>query len=237
MAELLLKVDPACLTANEQAGQVVVVMPDGHAWSELERKLFVVVRVPLSVEEAEAKYLKDGIPDEMKKADAEAVDALLALDENTDPVTRQEVEATARATGYKKADYPSRAEYFDMSLVPQKAVDVVLATRQILTDNQPAIKAAARSAVEAKHLELTGEPALADLTTRQMYENAQRTSLTEIIDERVKKGELTGLQATQLKMAHVDDFGTALLEASKYGADAVEKPLLASITPHPIIEL
>lgn len=194
MAELLIKVDPACLAANEQAGHVVIVNEDDFSWSELERKLFVIVRVPIKVDEAIAKYLKDGIPDNVKQAvkDAPSADKYSEISKS----------------------YLSRAVYFDMTQIPQKAVDVVLATRKALTDIVPDAKAAARNAVETlsvvDNLNLDNV-IIQSLTTQQLKELVEK-----------EQGDIAA---------------DTILSASRDAYRTIEQPVLNAIEAHPIIEL
>jgi len=220
MAELLTKVDPACLSANQQAGQVVVVQENNFAWSDLERKLFVVVRVPLSVADAKARFLKEGIPDAVLNAYDQALSQAaqsvgFSADERRLPLILSKVNLSqAHKAAIINArngldGHASRKEYINPALI-QTEINQVVSNRQVITNNHVAAKAAARAAVEAKYFELTGEQANPELKTSQLYENAQRNN---------------------------DKLATALLKASKEGYDSVSKKDVEKINPHKIVEL
>lgn len=153
MAELLLKVDPACIVANEIAGQIVAAQDDGFAWSLLERKLFVVVSVPMTKEDAEAKFLATGVPDDVVKAEREAMALYIAAVGAKDAAAEQIALDARAAARYAPTDHPDRRHHIDVSFVPQEAVQAVIDTRSAIEAVRPQIDVAVRAALEAAALQ------------------------------------------------------------------------------------
>lgn len=213
MAELLTTITPNA--SNRSAGDIVTIREDGWPWSELERKLFAVVRVPMSVEEAEATYLKSGIPDEIKQAHANAVATFREL--NSAKVKDEKMIEAARAlmeaTTFNPADYPNKRYKIDVDTLPTEVVQSAIDTKAALTDYQLAIKDAAREKVEAELVKIDGEllPENLELHTAQLLDVYER---------------------------NVGDFAKdALIKASREGSMEVIQPLLDSIQTPPIVEM
>jgi len=235
MCELLIKVDPACLSSNQEEGHVVAVLEDGHVYSELEKRLFVIAQVSMTVEEAKEFYLKDGVPDEVKQAAKDAEKAHFDALKNTklkesDAKAYQAAIDEARAlvdkTRYSFSDYPSRANYVDMTKVPTEAVQVVLDTRGALTTNLEAIKNSAKSAVLAVYEDIVGRP------------------LTEVELSKSTKEIRASLEATKEEVAAGDPIVSkkdldidSLFSAGKLGQDLERDQILESIEAHSKVQL
>lgn len=151
MAELLIIINPNA--DNREAGDVCVVKEDGWPWSELERKQFAVVRVPLTVEEAEAKYLEDGVPQAEKDAHMAAIEAFRNGSEKDKKALRLQVEATLP----NPADYPHRKVKIDTTKLPVELVETPVNTKQALINAHTQAKASARAEVEAELTKIDGK--------------------------------------------------------------------------------
>lgn len=163
MAELLVIINPNSPTRT--AGDVCVVKEDGWAWSDFERKQFAVVKVPMSVEEAEATYLKSGIPDEVVNAHAEAVNNFRA-----NPTEKNR--AAMDAASYNPADYQDKQYNLDVTALPSEVVDAIKDAKTTLDAVALEAKDAARAKVEAELVKIDGEllPENLELHTHQLLQ-------------------------------------------------------------------
>lgn len=97
-------------------GDVIVVKPDGWEWSDRERNggSFTVVEVPgMSVEDAEVKFLTDGTPPEVRKAQRDEW-ARFQADTIAAKTVPAEVAPLDVAKFAPKAIYPQRAQKIDV---------------------------------------------------------------------------------------------------------------------------
>lgn len=213
MAELLTIISPNA--TNREAGDVCVVKEDGWPWSELERKLFVVVRVPMTVEEAEEKYLKSGMPPEVETAYREARDYHRSLPEGKEKEAAKE---DMLAKQFNPTNYNHRGSKLDITALPSTVVESAVNTKLSLDSAQPLAKEAARSAVEAELIKIDGEllPENEELHTIQLVEVYERGAG----DNEIK----TGIKDT-------------LLAASREGSMTVIQPILDAIDTPPVVEI
>lgn len=207
MAELLTIITPNA--DNRQAGDVCVVQEDGWNWSELERKLFVVVKVPMTVEEAEAKYLKTGVPDSQFEAITTAWDNF--KNAKTDK-EKKAARAVINGLQVNYADYHHRRYKLDVTKLPTQAIEIAQNTKQALVLAHPEAKAAARAEVESEIIKKNGrvsnlEKSMTTFELLHLYEETEG----DVAKDR-------------------------LMVASRKGRMTVIKPILDSIVAHPIIE-
>lgn len=216
MAELLTLINPNSSTRS--AGDVIVVKEDGWAWSDFERKQFAIVKVPMSVQEAEATYLKSGIPEEVVSAHDQAVQQFRA-----NP-TEKNKEAM-NAAFYNPADYPDKQYKLDVDALPVEVVQAVQDAKTTLDAVALEAKDAARAKVEAELVKIDGEllPENLELHTHQIIEVYERVNTVEdgnkIVDD--TKGAL------------IKD---NLIAASREGYMAVVKPVLEALPVPPVVE-
>ena len=100
MAELLVILDPkATGRADCVRGEVCVVKPDGWPWTKLERHGFLVLSRPdMTVAEAEAVYLQDGVPDEVRRAAGDEWQRVAGERESALAAAKDSIAASRRAT-------------------------------------------------------------------------------------------------------------------------------------------
>lgn len=211
MAELLTLINPNSSTRS--AGDVIVVKEDGWAWSDFERKQFAIVKVPMSVQEAEATYLKSGIPEEVVSAHDQAVQQFRA-----NP-TEKNKEAM-NAAFYNPADYPDKQYKLDVDALPAEVVQAVQDAKTTLDAVALEAKDAARAKVEAELIKIDSEllPENLELHTHQIIEVYERNNTIENDDT---KGAL------------IKD---NLIAASREGYMAVVKPVLEALPVPPVVE-
>lgn len=215
MAELLLKVDPSRLTANEIAGQVVEVREDGFGWSELERKLFVIARVPLEVEEARATFLKSGVPDALLEAESATFRALAAAMAAKDEGAIEAAKKAQIAARYDASRYPARARHIDAGALPAKALEAVAAARAALSGAQADVDAAGRSALDAAALQerafVGAEDVIAEVPSKGVKDAVERLGGDAAVDR--------------------------LHAAERTAQAAVLRPVLDAVEAHPVVDL
>lgn len=216
MAELLTIINPNA--TNREAGDVCVVKEDGWNWSEFERKQFAIVKVPMSVVEAEATYLKSGIPQEVVSAYDEAV-----LQFRANPTEKNK--AAMDVAFYNTADYHQKYYKLDVTALPVEVVQAVQDTKVALETVALEAKDSARAKVEEELIKIDGEllPENLELHTHQIIEVYERINTVEdgakIIDD--------------TKGSTIKD---NLIAASRDGYMAVVKPVLEALPTPPIVE-
>lgn len=163
MAELLTIIHPNA--TNREAGDVCVVKEDGWAWSDFERKQFAIIKVPMTVQEAEATYLKSGIPEEVVTAHDEAV-----LQFRANPTEKNK--AAMDAAFYNPADYHQKHYKLDVTALPVEVVQAVEDTKVALEAVALEAKDSARAKVEAELVKIDGEllPENLELHTHQLMQ-------------------------------------------------------------------
>lgn len=208
MAELLIIINPNA--SNREAGDVCVIQEDGWPWSELERKQFVVVRVPLTKEEAEAKYLKPAIPKNILDAHQMASEAFLNAKNDEE---RKQARFLIDATRPRLENYPHRRFNLDVTKLPTEAVDTAKNTKIALENAHSQAKARARQRVDEELVKQNGSitPVGSELTTAELLR------ATEIL-----KGDKAK-----------DD----LIMASRAGRFEIIQPILDAIPVPPVVVL
>lgn len=206
MAELLIIINPNA--SNREAGDVCVVKEDGWPWSEMERKQFAVVRVPLTVEEASSKYLEDGVPQAEKDAHMAAIEAFRNGAEKNKKALKLQVEATLP----NPANYPHRKVKIDTTKLPTELVDTPVNTKAALLNVHAQAKASARAEVEAEIIKKNG--VVTDV--EKQLKTIQLLEVTERNEGDIAKDKL--------------------IEASRRGRMMVIKPILDAI-PLPEIKV
>lgn len=203
MAELLIIINPNA--SNREAGDVCVVKEDGWPWSELERKLFVVVRVPMTVEEAEEKYLKTGISDNVLSAHEQACQNFLNAKENREALYR-----IVEQTRPNYESYHHRKFNLDTTKLPVELVKTAVNTKQALLDAYTEAKASARAEMES---ELT-----------------KINSKVGNLEKQMRTAEILEMMEASHRFKDKND----LIEASRRGRMKVIKPILDAIPTPPI---
>lgn len=231
MARLLFHVELHGGLADQDyvGGECIVVERDGHVFSELERRQAGVIDTDLSVEDAQAKYLKDGVPDDMKDAAAAErkrfIDAMIAAGD--DQRARDAVPRPDRAI-VDAADprrWPARAFVVDLARLDPLALRLVSDNWNALRECAEQAKASAKIMVLEKWAEQKGRALTIDEAATETKDIVAGLAQEALRALRVRDAE-------GVKLA--DERQTEILAASRDGRFFVEREALASVSvPRP----
>jgi hypothetical protein len=135
LAELLVIRDAkATGRADCVPGEVSVVKPDKWDWSERERKDFVVIPRPdLTVEQAEAIYLRDAVPDAARAAERDEWQRMMDDRRAALAAAKVAIEATKDATERAAAKGFDDGTLLVDPLTPQEKGALDPAAQKVLT--------------------------------------------------------------------------------------------------------
>lgn len=216
-------------------GEVVVIEEDAHVFSAYERRTRAEVVIEGDLEELRAKYLKRGVPDDVRAA-AVAEDARFnkALDEYAKIDPKDFIaKALAKPTLDKKiidaaspALWPARAVALDLGQLDAASLDVVRANHAAIDATRDEAKTSAKAEVLAALADVYGEPV--DAETAAMKTIDILASLAARTEAAFKAGRTRDVTL-------LDRASDAIRAASKDGRDAVLAEAFADVSiakPH-----
>lgn len=166
--------------ANKNAGDVSAIFPVEQEIGEGDLKQMAVVECELS-EEAVAKYLESGVPQDLRdeyEAAATAVGDAIRVGKTKAEVAELNETAKAVQATIIKGNYPYRKIGIDLSQLPSECTTIPTQNKETLADTQLQldIKNASRSDVDKELLKIKGQKDAEDdeLTTRQHMEIVER---------------------------------------------------------------